>query len=359
MRKLFRKTITARQIIIWAIAITFVLSGAVISYAERYYELRNDDISLDLPDDWECDEIDEEFTDDMDCEQIAVAHDNSGKSELAMDMYYSDDDVGEYEWFYIGSDADGVMEYFDKYGKAAVERLYEEICFGSVSIGEPGVFEGDYNNFLTVPVNAKTPDGTATSDVVYLTCDMTDDDEEVIHKMLRFYNADGASVTESETEVIGSIVNNFRDIGYGDDSEPYYNDYNDDDYDSDSDAFGAIIGFIVLVIPLVIVVVIIVKVVNKKKNAFEASTESSRSRSKDDFSAGFRKKRSDFEKQKYRRTHDNVKPNEHPHDHIRPSNAEERYMESLRTLRKSGLLTKEEMQDMFERHERNKMYKSQ
>lgn len=355
MRKLFGKTITVRQIIIWAIVITFVLSGAVISYAENYYELRNADILLDLPDDWECDEIDEEFTDDMDCEQIAVAHDNSGKSELAMDMYYSDDDVGEYEWFYIGSDADEVMAYFDKYGKAAVESLYEEIGFGSVSIGEPGVFEGDYNNFLTVPVNAKTPDGTVTSDVVYLTCNMTDDDEEVIHKMLRFYNADGAAITESETEVIGSIVNNFSDIGYGDDSEPYYNDYNDDDYDSDSDAFGAIMSFIVLVIPLVI----IVKVVNKKKNAFEAPAGSSRNRSKDDFSVGFRKKRSTFEKEKYRRTDDdNVKLNEHPHDHIKPSNAEERYIESLRTLRKSGLLTKEEMQDMLERHERNKMYKS-
>lgn len=37
--------------------------------------------------------------------------------------------------------------------------------------------------------------------------------------------------------------------------------------------------------------------------------------------------------------------------------SEERYMESLRTLRRSGLLTKEEMQDMLERYERNRNYK--
>lgn len=356
MRKIFRKTVTLRQIIIWTIAITFALSGTVISYAEEYYDLRDGNIALTFPDGWECDEIDEDLSDDMESEQIAIARDNSGKSELSMNMYYADDDVVEYEWFYLGSDADEIMEYFDSYGKAAVERLYTERGFASVSIGEPGVFEGEYNNFLTVPVSTTAADGTAISDIVYLTCDMTNDGEEVIHQMLRFYNADGTAITESEVKDIGIIANDFYDYGYGDDSENYYND---DDYSSDfSEVFDIILGLIVMLIPLIIVVIVIVKIARKKKNAFLGTAGGSRKRSKDDFSVGFRKKRSDSDKGKFRRAdEDNMQPNKHPHDHIRPSNAEERYMESLNSLRKSGLLTKEEMQDMLERHERNKMYK--
>ena len=38
--------------------------------------------------------------------------------------------------------------------------------------------------------------------------------------------------------------------------------------------------------------------------------------------------------------------------------SEERYMESLRTLHKSGLLTKEELRDMLERHDRNNSRRS-
>ena len=38
--------------------------------------------------------------------------------------------------------------------------------------------------------------------------------------------------------------------------------------------------------------------------------------------------------------------------------SEERYMESLRTLHKSGLLTTEEMRDMLERHDRNNSRRS-
>lgn len=379
--------------IIWLTAAVFVLAGSVLAYADEYIEVKDGDISFVLPDGWVCNEIYDEDSEDSACEQIAEVYDETENSSLNMELYYARDEVDEYDWIYFRSDEDiyDAMEYFDKYGKTAVQDIYaERIWSQKLSIGEPELYEAEYCGFLVIPVNRVNDDGENLSEVVYLTCDMTNDEKEVIHKVLRFYN-DDSSIAESQQEDIRLIADEFYDYGYGDDSS-----YDDDDYsssyDDDFEVMSAILGFVTLVIPFAFVVFLMIRV--SKKNASSTGglgnkhsnsgnggntwngwkrsdgAEKHKTVRKDDFSAGFLKKRKDDFSAGFRSKSSSFgedrsgaaertlhKQKQHPHDHIRPSNAEERYVESLRTLHKSGLLTREEMSDMLERHERNKMYR--
>lgn len=339
-------------------------------HATLYESARDGDISLELPDGWGIEEIDADVDLDVSYEKIAETYDDSGKTMLHMDLYFMMDEVADSEYFYIDDSEETAMLYYEEYGMAAIETLYGEI--GGVSdliVGDAVFYDGKWHGFLVVPVtgNITSEDGvtSAFSDTVYLTCEMPRAGDYVVHNLLMFYNENNTPIADDAATVMRTVADGFYDYDYDNIMTGASTDFVSTEWGADDDFFDIdlIIGIVTTLVSSGVVLAVIRKATGGIRRS--ASRQSSPV-------AGWTANTGS--KQERRQKTSGVKASSvksgsaKSHDHVqqilknnqftgkgasRSPDAEERYMQSLETLRKSGLLTREEMQDMIERHARS------
>lgn len=352
-------SLTATLLMLWA---------AVAVYAGSYYDGREGDISLYLPDGWNFQEIDK--TDDADpaYEKILESHDASGKTMLHFDLYYMQGETADGEYFYLDGSEEEAMLYYEQYGMAAIESFYGNLPnTASFTVGEAEFWDGEWNGFLVVQVTGDlAPDDGGQShtfaDTVYLTCRMAGTEDVIVHNLLVFYNEDRTPITDKSADSVREIADEFYDFGYSDRLAGVSDSTYSDEWGDDND-ISEIIG---AAIPVLVSLGIFV-IGFAKKRAAAKKQPSDQITGK---LGGTERKKQRRHKTPSKPKADNVKAHDHVRDILqinqtyrqeggkspavqkRCLDSESRYLQSLETLRKSGLLTKEEMREMVQRHER-------
>lgn len=373
MKKIKLRAIPALLSILMLFAVT------VCAYADEYtdnsYEVNvKDDISIYLPESWDIVE-----SHGGSSGVAAYAYDED--ENMCMNMYYSNEELPDDRYVYINDYQSEAVTYYEDYGKHALSTYFDtEMGSGNMVLQESGFFSGEWNSFITVKAQEK--DGRFH--LVYLTARMTDEDNYLVHTVLDFYKNDNIDFTDEETQLTQEISDSFYDFNY-------YNTVSDVSSGDDID-FGVIAAAASsLLLPLLIVVVIVWAAVKsiikrskfsqqklfsrktvKQGSSKELSSEvshrkntESRKRTSCNVSTGRHNgynSDSSSAKQRSRYVSDNSSMKQH--DRYASDNSsmkqrggynsdsENRYIQSLETLRKSGLLTKQEMEEMISKHKR-------
>lgn len=343
-----------RRIIAWTAVLFIMIFSCAVVYGEEYYDLRNGDISLVLPDNWVYNESEPEESEGLPYEMIAQAFcDDEDAVPLCVDIFFMSESIPHNESYYIDEGEEEALRYYEKYGRETLETLYNNVGWTtSVTIGEPEYYSSQWNSFLVVPVSGMDIEGDSYSDIVYLTCGMIygDEEETIVHRILTFYNDEGKVLTAEDLETVKRIADDFYDYGYYE--EPLFGGA----FGEDTDGFSVILGIMCTAISVLVAGIGIVNNLKKKLEWKREGKPKQPPKRKD------KMKPEKVKKFTTKVSHDHIgdivrKNQIDRKDGRRTSTSEERYMESLRTLRKSGLLTREEMQDMLERHERNISYR--
>lgn len=355
----------SRRKLIACCAVLLAFFTTIYAYADEYYGFRDGDIKLVLPDNWDVTEIEAQDSEGKLCEHILTAQETDSDQPLKLDVYFSYDEVFDDEYFYISGDEDEALDYYDLYGSKAIENLYSEYLMqdsdsAGFSWDQSEFFDGEWNGFLKVDVYVQADiDGDGKeekrSDIVYITPAMTDDSNYVVNEMLVFNNGTAAGLSSSDRSSAENIADEFYDYGY---ETAMTGDYRINDYDEydDFDIGEAAMSILSAIIPLIVVVVSAAAAVRfgtKRKNGAKAFKLA-----KDNTNTSWTgtAPQSNFKKAE-RKT--KAKPQQSKQTVYRASSAqtssgadiERGYMESLKTLYKSGLLTKSEMNEMLEKHQ--------
>ncbi len=358
----------SRRRIIVCCTVILAFFTTIHAYADEYYDFRDGDINLVLPDNWEVREVEAQDSEGKPCEHILTARETGTDSEQALnlDVYFSYDEVSDDEYFYLSGDEETAMEYYELYGEEAVENLYIDCLLrdsssSGISLEQAEFFDGEWNGFLKVGVYVQADiDGDRKeenrSDVVYITAAMTDDSNYVVNEMLVFSNAAAAGSGDFDRSVIESIADGFYDYGY--DTE-MTKDYSTDGYYENSgisagEFMADIMSAIIPIIILIAAAVAAVKFRSKRKNGTgdfalakdDSSWVNVAPQAKAGRKAGKTKKLS---KANLANSGQTVYKTAQSWDLVNDE-VERGYMESLKTLYKSGLLTKNEMNEMIEKH---------
>lgn len=309
-----------------ALAAALMLVMTIAAYAETYYNVRDDSISLLLPETWEVEEYDEEIVGEGELEHVFDAGDPEGS--LHMEMYYSFEPTDEY--LYLRDSEEDTLNYYEKYGEKVLEQLiYDVKNEAGAALEQAGYFNGEWNSFVVVPVD--TDKNGQAEQMIYLTARMTDDSAKLCHQIMIFDNMDGSALSDADKEQAEKVADGFYDYDYynviAGSMPERYTDYKGD---SDDNIIGSVISIIV---PLAVLIVLLIKLSKKIRSRRSQSGQINQS-SKSSKSGQIIQS-------------------------IRPDSsgrwedaAEQRYIRSLETLRKSGLLTKAEMQEMVNKHKR-------
>lgn len=394
-----------RRFIVIVMGMILAVSAATGAYAftgGTYHDFRDGDITLFLPDNWSSTEKYSSESEGRPYEMIGHAeHDGTGGFMLSLDLYYLMDDALTDDYVYFHDDEADAMAYYENYGRNAIDTLYTglpEIGMSAQSQwtqSEPTFFNGEWNGFLIINVtgSAENEEGTVENfaHTVYLTAEMSDDSEKVVHNVLVFYRADGVALTEGELNPAQEIADEFYDYDYANVMAGVTEDsYWEDDYGEDGGfdkALTIVLGIVGTVIPLLIIVLVIVFIVKKvlrrkAEKVRDAAVrayqqipkeikEAQQSFDLDDTINKWKKRRAEQssfsgkEQRAERRTERKADRAERREGRAErrstmqmrtreAENAEQRYFASLQTLHKTGLLTKAEMRDMLERHERSR-----
>lgn len=364
--------------------ISATASGA---YAETYYfECRDGGISIYKEsgwDSWQIAEVDKTESSGKPFEHIMTAAENGISDPLMFDIYFSADAVTDGDYVYFYSDENDARDYYDKYGKNALVQLYTEQIASAdpgaqITYGTPVFTEYQWNSFLKTDIVMTADldgDGQQESrtDTVFLTASMTSNANFVINEVLVFHNGYGLQLTQDQQDTAAEIVDEFSEYGYGDDMT---GDHSDDAVyyaDGISDgAIGAMAIFTVAIVLIIAAAVVAVILRRRKMNGGSAGTQFRMPGSSG--TSGMHAAQSSAKRRdrKLRDLHDAHR------DHIdrsgraagaarerrarqsssagavmqqAVSSDEQRYLDSLKTLYKSGLLTRAEMNEMIERHQ--------
>lgn len=350
-----KKHKNSRRFIIWITALVLLVSTGTLAYADSYHDVRDGEISFYLPDRWESEEIDPSESEGLPYEEIIYAYDDTWPSTLEMQVFFMADDSQGEEFFYLDESEAVAMDYYEKYGKAALETLYGNLeAIGDMTIGQPAYFEGEWNSFIKVPVTGTyIPEGETEAvplqDVIYLGVEIPEIGEPMVHQILMFFFADGTVIDGNAAKTVEGVVNEFYDYGYADIMAGVSDGSSDSDWGDDSEGgfdSDILIGLISMVGTLAGVLAAGIVIARKLRNRLR--------REGIDLPKKQRKSRKKEERQAHDHIQQTIRANEiNRRDGRRTSDAEARYFQSLETLRKSGLLTREEMRDMLERHERS------
>ena len=340
-----------------------MVSGSAVVYADTYHELRDTEIELLLPDSWEYDEVDRSVSEGYSYEWIADVYENvNDDSELWMGLYYMHDFIGGADVCNITGDDDG-QEYFGLYGKDAIETLYDELDWGeSIEFGEVSLYEGEYGDQLMVPIEGDYGDGTTFYHVIYLDCETVYEENEdgeraVVHMIKMFYRNDELPMDAADIKTAEEIADNFYDYGYYEKG-----------YFGKGGMGSEIFDFILTILPFVVLIPGMIAAGIKKLPDLlgESERTSKKNKQKKKKPTPMPVEKSSFGKKGRKQMMSEIKKYERKPMKDRSleraidsgskkaMTSEERYLQSLHTLRKSGLLTREEMADMLERHERNR-----
>ena len=337
------------------LCISLIIAMTVCVYADEYYDIRDGDISMTFPDGWEVTEIDPYDSNDKPYEHIVNAKapqtdDPNGK--LQLDMYFYCDVPSDDEYIYLSGDEAAAMDYYDKYGELAIADIvykteYEQYGDVDLSCGEAEFFDGEWDGFLRVPVDVTADvngDGKAESyrDLVYITASTTDNENYVVSKILVFHNDGDFFAYTKWQETSEDIADEFYDYDYDNNMTGDGADYSGD-YVSEMDIGEIIERILSAVVPLLAIASIVVALVRKLPGKSGKRVNRRKAANNTDMQT-----RPSVEKEKPKKPR---KP-EFAKMPVCTNDAEQRYMESLKTLYKSGLLTRSEMNEMIEKHQR-------
>lgn len=375
------------RITVFLCMLLLIFATASGAYAETYYfECRDGGISIYKEsgwDSWQIAEVDKTESSGKPFEHIMTAAENGISDPLMFDIYFSADAVTDGDYVYFYSDENDARDYYDKYGKNALVQLYTEQIASAdpgaqITYGTPVFTEYQWNSFLKTDIVMTADldgDGQQESrtDTVFLTASMTSNANFVINEVLVFHNGYGLQLTQDQQDTAAEIVDEFSEYGYGDDMT---GDHSDDAVyyaDGISDgAIGAMAIFTVAIVLIIAAAVVAVILRRRKMNGGSAGTQFRMPGSSG--TSGMHAAQSSAKRRdrKLRDLHDAHR------DHIdRSSRAagaagerrarqsssagavmqqavssdEQRYLDSLKTLYKSGLLTRAEMNEMIERHQ--------
>ena len=341
-----------RRMAAWIVALLVMMPAGAVVYADTYdelHELRDTEIELLLPETWECNEVGKEISSGEICEWIAETYDDAEDDCLYMDLYYMHDGIGESQSFDM-SEKDSALEYYDAYGESNLETLFLELDWiENVSIGEVAYFEGNYNSMLKIPVKGFDSDGYDYYGIVYMDGVKNYENSTIVHRIMLFYK-DYGELNKTQLNTAEHIADNFYDYGY------YEDGYFGKDSGLDFEGLSFILTFGIILLGIIGTAI-------EKIPEFLGKNSKKRKKKKEkksDPAAPVKMKRIDKKRAEQRWSEqkaagsNSYRKTVESKETRKAMSSEERYMESLRTLRKSGLLTKEEMQDMLERHERNK-----
>lgn len=364
-----------------------IFATASGAYAETYYfECRDGGISIYKEsgwDSWQIAEVDKTESSGKPFEHIMTAAENGISDPLMFDIYFSADAMTDGDYVYFYSDENDALDYYDKYGKNALVQLYTEQIASAdpgaqITYGTPVFTEYQWNSFLKTDIVMTADldgDGQQESrtDTVFLTASMTSNANFVINEVLVFHNGYGLQLTQDQQDTAAEIVDEFSEYGYGDDMT---GDHSDDAVyyaDGISDgAIGAMAIFTVAIVLIIAAAVVAVILRRRKMNGGSAGTQFRMPGSSG--TSGMHAAQSSAKRRdrKLRDLHDAHR------DHIdrsgraagaarerrarqsssagavmqqAVSSDEQRYLDSLKTLYKSGLLTRAEMNEMIERHQ--------
>ena len=376
------------------------------AFAAETYQFRDDQINIDMPDDAAVAE-NEVTQSDGDVvitgpEMIFGAKMKTKDQEFGMDLYYVCDESVDEDYFYLGNDSEEAAgQYYDGYGEEAIRRIYSDIGDRQlVSLKKDGYHMSDWYTYIKA--SAKVKDSSGTHDeLVFITAASTDD--YTIGKVFILEPETGAVSQKDMEDSSSAALDSFFDYGYdkvmaGEDDEYYAG------VSEDTDIAGAVIFVIV---GFVMLAVIFASIAKKKRRQYSDMLSSGQSVSKAskrraaDMPDPFRQKLDDTAKAAagtmQQSKEDTSKPSgrkqqssgtglsasktgkavgkvgkssaqwktasgtSHAEKHSRKqktenvpcsihNGADERYMESLRTLYKSGLLTRQELDEMIEKH---------
>ena len=375
------------RITVFLCMLLLISATAAGAYAETYYfECRDGGISIYKEsgwDSWQIAEVDKTESSGKPFEHIMTAAENGISDPLMFDIYFSADAVTDGDYVYFYSDENDARDYYDKYGKNALVQLYTEQIASAdpgaqITYGTPVFTEYQWNSFLKTDIVMTADldgDGQQESrtDTVFLTASMTSNANFVINEVLVFHNGYGLQLTQDQQDTAAEIVDEFSEYGYGDDMT---GDHSDDAVyyaDGISDgAIGAMAIFTVAIVLIIAAAVVAVILRRRKMNGGSAGTQFRMPGSSG--TSGMHAAQSSAKRRdrKLRDLHDAHR------DHIdrsgraagaagerrarqsssagavmqqAVSSDEQRYLDSLKTLYKSGLLTRAEMNEMIERHQ--------
>ena len=375
------------RITVFLCMLLLIFATASGAYAETYYfECRDGGISIYKEsgwDSWQIAEVDKTESSGKPFEHIMTAAENGISDPLMFDIYFSADAVTDGDYVYFYSDENDARDYYDKYGKNALVQLYTEQIASAdpgaqITYGTPVFTEYQWNSFLKTDIVMTADldgDGQQESrtDTVFLTASMTSNANFVINEVLVFHNGYGLQLTQDQQDTAAEIVDEFSEYGYGDDMT---GDHSDDAVyyaDGISDgAIGAMAIFTVAIVLIIAAAVVAVILRRRKMNGRSAGTQFRMPGSSG--TSGMHAAQSSAKRRdrKLRDLHDAHR------DHIdrsgraagaarerrarqsssagavmqqAVSSDEQRYLDSLKTLYKSGLLTRAEMNEMIERHQ--------
>ena len=329
------------RISVFLCMLLLMFSSASSAYAETdHYECRDGRISIYKEsgwDSWQITEVDKAESSGRPFEHIMTAEENGSTDTLMFDMYFSADAALDGDYVYLYGDENEALDYYDKYGKNALVQLYTEQIASAdpgaqITYGTPAFTEYQRNSFLKTDIVIRSDiDGDGQqenrTDTVFLTASMTSNGNFVINEALVFHNGYyGMQLTQEQQDTAAEIVDGFFEYGYGDDMTG--DNSGDAVYYAEGISDGAIAAMVLftVVIVLIIAVIVIVIILRRRKMSSRAAGAARERRARQSSSTGAVTQQA-------------------------VSSDEQRYLDSLKTLYKSGLLTRAEMNEMIERHQ--------
>lgn len=372
------------------IAVVLSLPAAVFGTESRMF--RDDRIRVDFPDGTdvtECDSLADDSGDFTGFDKIAEAVLKDKRGTVDADIYFIADESADGDYYYLGSDTEDTDEYYLEYGEAAVGEMYSNIEGSElISLSNDGQYITDWYTFVKLTAEVKSGSGTHRESV-YLTASSTD--SYTISKAIVLSSADGALSSADMEDIAAPVIDDFFDYGYDGVmvGESFDDEYMSDDYDSSFDE-GNMTNLLITVAIILSVAVAVTAAVKKKRG------ENSEVRSRGGMAAGTAvphdgrrrmkpsgrpspAKPSDSTVTQTGRKAESVRdraagPAEHIREKVRGASSsasentgnsdnmgysadgsdDRRYIDSLQTLYRSGLLTKKEMNEMIEKHSERK-----
>ena len=350
------------------ILIAFVMSLMLMMNTEVFasqedndwYDLKDYNITISLP---QGSEVSEYSDEDIEADgHIITATVPIGENEpLNLDLYYSATDYDD-EYIYFYADKEAALDYYDNIGEdAIIECIGEQIDQDyNLSIEPDGFFEGENVSFVRAIVNIKESDRPSYNEVVYITGNTVSSDDTVVNKMFFFTESDGdfadpKAHRKVEESCLYDFYDTYDDVFAGNDSG-----WAEDESFTGSD-IGEIIEALGWMIPLILVLCAFFAVLKRKRNNAKAThvhhaTERKPEERIDlgEWKPAKNLKNKDLFKQEGKHNFGRSTRAEESDrlcgEFIPETDSEQRYYQSLLTLRKSGLLTKSEMSEMLEKH---------
>lgn len=346
----------------FVISLMLMMNTEVFAYQEDndWYDLKDSTISISLPEGSEIEEYSEDDT-EADGHVFSATIPVEQNGPLDLEVYYSATDYDE-EYIYFYADKEAARDYYETIGEDAIID-----CIGAsmeqdynLSIEPSGFFEGEDVSFVRAIVKIKEADTPAYNAVVYVTGNTISTDDTVVNKMF-FFSEQGGTYedTDAHRKVEESCLSDFFDT-YDEEFAGGGYDWSEDEYSTGSD-MGEIVEALGWMIPLILVLCAFFAVLKKKRvNAKAPHVHKATARTTDskidlgEWKPAKNLKNMDIFRREEKHTFAGSKRAEESDrlcgEFIPETDSEQRYYQSLLTLRKSGLLTKQEMNEMLEKH---------